>query len=113
MRSPKGPNLDDKDWIKRKIESDISEFKRLIEDAEVEHVDTPSARIDVSVVWEDSSGFHKESGTAIGVYRDMSERKRDGSLLQRIHIDWDDDRGRTTIEAENLKHIEEGDWYFD
>lgn len=74
MKSPKVPTLDDKNWAKRKTELEISKFKRLIEEADVEHVDTPSGRIDVTVVWENSSGFHKESGTAIGVYRDLSER---------------------------------------
>lgn len=90
------------DWAKTQAEVDISQFKRLVEDAPIEDVDVPAGRKEVEIAWTNSAGeFTTKDGLAIGVYRD-----RDGL----IQIDWVDEDEATVVKTENINYFEESQY---
>jgi len=92
---------------KNKLHTDITQLKQAVETATVEHVDTPSGRKDVHVVYQSSHGFEIMDGRAIGVYVEPSRERP-----ERVHIDWADQHDRTTLEWDNIEEYNESDWYF-
>lgn len=88
-------------------EAQIAHFKACIADADIEHVEAPTDRKDVEIVWDDGE-FHVEQGSATGVYYEPERGD-----AERVHVDWSDDRDRTTVTTENLISIEESDYYID
>lgn len=91
------------EWVMELIRLDIAEAKELMEEASIEEVDTPTGRKEVEIAWEEGHDFNIEEGVAVGVYRD------DGVY----HIDWADERERTTVQAGDIVTFEEGDYYTD
>lgn len=90
------------DWGKTQAEVNMSQFKRLVEDAPVKDVDVPDGRKDVEIAWTNSQGeFTTKDGIAIGVYRD-----RDGL----IQIDWVDEDEATVVKIENINYFEESQY---
>lgn len=88
-------------WGKERVRADIESFKAALIGAEIEEVDEPTGRKQVEIAWEDEDGFHTESGESYGVYRDNDV----------YHVDWTDDRDRTTVTSDQLVTLEESDWY--
>jgi len=91
------------DWGKTQAKASIDSFKAALIGAEVEEVDEPSGRKDVEVAFERDGDWQLEEGQAYGVYRDYDE--------ECIHIDWTDERERTTIEMDNILDMTESDYY--
>ena len=116
MEQPDSPSVEPDP--KEKVEQDIEEFKNLVEGADVEEVDTPSGRKDVEIAWEDDEGFHVEEGEAVGVYREYSDAVgldddaggEPRTAIECYHVDWSDERGRTTIHEDELVDLDEGEW---
>jgi len=103
MEHPDSPSV--RPEGKEKAKNEIEQMKEVVENATVEEVDAPSGRKDVEVAYTDEEGeFHVEEGTAIGVYREQKTV---------FHIDWADERGRTTVTEDELESLEEGDWFFE
>lgn len=101
---------------RRRVEADVEQFKRLVEDASVEFVETPTGRKDVEIAYEDSSDkFIEEDGTAVGVYWEYSDAVGlDGEpepAIEVVHIDWADERARTSVKWDDVVTFEESEYY--
>jgi len=59
----------------------------------------------VEIAFERDGDWKLEEGQAYGVYRDYDEDV--------IHIDWTDERERTTIDMDNILDMTESDYYED
>lgn len=94
------------DGPKEKVNQDIEEFKRVVQNADVVvEVDKPTGRKNVEIAWENENGFHTREGEAYGVYRDGDNT---------INIDWtgcsEKSDKRTTVQKDNIVTLEEGEW---
>jgi hypothetical protein len=94
------------DWGKTQAEVGISEFKRVVDDASVETVETPAGRKEVEIAYQASYGFEVESGTAVGVYYEPGRLNP-----ETVHIDWADDGNRTTVQFDDIETLDEGEYY--
>jgi hypothetical protein len=93
------------DWGRTLAEAGIESFKAAIIDTNVKRVDEPSGRKDVEVAFERDGDWQLEEGQAYGVYRDYDDDV--------LHIDWTDERDRTTIEMDNILDMTESRYYED
>lgn len=85
----------------RQIEADIEHFKACLVDADIEDVEAPSSVKSVEIAWQDDK-FHVEQGEAFGVYHEPERGN-----AETVHIDWADDRSRTTVPTEKLITLDE------
>jgi len=94
------------DWGKERAEAGIASFQAAVIDADVQEVDEPAGRKEVEIAYQASYGFEVESGTALGVYFEPSRMNP-----TTVHIDWADDRERTTVAWDDVESLEEGEYY--
>lgn len=92
---------------RRRVEADIEQFRGLAQEADIKEVAVPPGRKDVEIAWTDSDGFHIEEGVAVGVYFDPGRLE-----TETVHIDWEDERDRTSAKWENVSTLIESEYYF-
>lgn len=96
----------DSDPAKLRAKGDIIEAKNVIENASVETVETPDSRKDVEIAWIVGDEFYTQRGTAVGVYHEPHRGN-----AETIHIDWADDRDRTSVETDSIVTFTESEYY--
>lgn len=92
--------------LKNRVEAEIEQMKRVVQDATIEDVETPTGRKDVTIAYADDSGFQIEEGQAQGVYYEPS---RQNPYV--VHVDWTDDRSRTTVKWDDVETLDESEYY--
>lgn len=95
-------------WAKTRAEADIAQFKTVVEDATVEDVDEPTGTKNVEIAYNTEQDFIIMSGEAVGVYYEPSRLN-----AKTVHIDWADDRARTTAQIKDVTTLEESEYYTD
>lgn len=95
-----------KDWGKRRAEADIAQFKNAVEDAKIEEVDEPAGEKEVEIGYNKEQSYVIEKGKAVGVYYEPNRQ-----YAKTVHIDWVDERNRTSVKFEDINVLEEGEYY--
>jgi hypothetical protein len=104
-----------KDWGKTRAEADIAQFKNAVEDATIEEVNEPAGKKDVEIGYNKEQTYVIEKGKAVGVYYEYSDDvgldDEHEPAIEVVHIDWTDERNRTSVKFEDINVLEEGEYY--
>lgn len=99
---PTGPSgMSAERWAKIRAEAAIANFQTMVEDADIEEVDEPTGRKEITIAYTEGRDIIEESGEVYGLYRD-------GETLV---ADWTDDRSQTVVPRDNVVDLDESEYY--